>query len=166
MDKKEVDVKSQTSVRVGNNQLELKDVRVPADEVTGKEILLAYGVEDLDKYSIYQWLHGGPTVRLNIEDDAKPDDGGSPWRFVVFKGLVEFEFELDGSRFEWGADRISGKVLKLLAGLDPAMYAVWREREKGEDDEIENNDWSRLDEAGPVVFFTGRQETTEGGSTI
>ena len=166
MKDKEVAAREEQIVSIGNSQLVFAEYSIPKAEATGKEILLAYGVEDFDKHLVFQWFHGGTTVRLDVEDNAKPDDGGQPLRFLVFEGSKTFEFVLDGDQFEWGANRITGRVLKLLAGLDPAMYGVWRENEKGEDDEIEDGDWSRLDGGTPVSYFTGRQETTEGGNPV
>ena len=166
MEEKEVAGRSQEVVSIGNKDLKFAEYRVPKDEATGKEVLLAYGAEELDEYVVLQWFHGGTTVRLGVNEDAKPDEEAANRRFLVFEGKAVFEFELDGNAFQWGGDQITGKVLKLLVGLDPSTYAVWREREKGEDDEIENEESSRLDDGGSVVYFTGRQETTEGGRTV
>ena len=153
------------NVSIGNEELDFSDYTVPEDEATGKELLLAYGAEDLDKHTVFQWLDGRGTFRLGVDDYAKPDRR-KPLRFLVFDGNERFEFELDGIEFEWGAGRIMGRVLKGLVDLDPNTYAVWRENEKGEDDEIGNDDWSTLDQVSAVTYFTGRQETTEGEKPV
>ena len=59
---------------------------------------------------------------------------------------------------------MSGRVLKRLAGVDPAKYSVWQEIRGAEDRLIADNDLVRLDHAGLERFFTGVSDTTEGSN--
>ena len=148
-------------VSIGNEFLQFKTTKIAGKQSTGKDLLEAYGVLDLDKHLIFQWLHDGALESLRLEESAKEEPEGMA-RFIVFESSESYRFEIDDRRLEWGTGRIKGRVLKLLVGLDPDEYAVWKENDVGDDDEIGNDDWASLSSSGLERFFTGRQETTEG----
>ena len=74
-------------------------------------------------------------------------------------------FEVDDHRFEWGACRIRGDVIKKLIGVDPTQYGIWQQSNDGEDKPIDNDKFAELQDRGLEVFFTAKKESTEGAST-
>ena len=86
----------------------------------------------------------------------------SDQRFIVFRGSSTYLFAIDDHRFEWGAPRIRGDVLKKLIGVDPTQYGVWQQSNEGEDKAIDNDKFANLQDRGLEVFFTAKKESTEG----
>ena len=129
--------------------------------LTGEVVARLAGAEDIKDYIVIQWLQDGQLETLRADEKAR-SDGGSDQRFIVFRGSTLYLFEIDGRRLTWGASRIRGDVLKKLIGADPTQYGVWQESSQGEDKPIDNDKFADLRADGLEVFFTARQESTEG----
>ena len=103
---------------------------------------------------MFQVLRNGELEELRLEEttDLRP---GQIERFLVFPSAESFRFDIDGKRLEWGHKVISGRVLKKLAGVDPAKFAVWQVIPGKDDILVGDTDLICLADAGLEHFFTG-----------
>lgn len=75
---------------------------------------------------MFQVLRTGDLEELNLEETTDLRDAKVE-RFLIFNSASSYRFDIDGKRLEWGHKVISGRVLKRLAGVDPARFGVWLE---------------------------------------
>ena len=151
------------TIQIAGQDLQFSITEVPPDLgfPTGGAIAKLSGADDPLDCIVIQWLRNGDLETLRLDEQVRPDDSESP-RFIVFRGTATYFFEIDGRRFEWGAARIRGDVLKMLIGVDPIQFGVWQESDKDEDLKIANDNFAYLKPDGREVFFTAKQESTEG----
>jgi hypothetical protein len=76
-------------------------------------------------------LPNGDTEALRL-DETIDLRGRGVERVIIFRTDRLFRLEVDRREKEWGAARISGLAIKLLAGVDPAKHDVYQEV-RGED---------------------------------
>ena len=148
-------------ILVGDELLNFRPVVIADRAPTGQQILEAAGLQPFVEYSVFQMLTNGQL------EDLRPDEttdlhGKDVEKFLVFHSDRSFRFELDDHVFEWGTDRIQGRVLKILAKVDPTTYGVWQEVPGKEDRAIADDAFADLSQAGVEHFFTGIVKTTEG----
>ncbi len=74
----------------------------------------------------------------------------------------EFKLIVDHKPHVWPLRYITGKDLKILAGVDPEAYSVWQEVPGPKDPEIPSDGKADLGGKGVEKFFTGKKQTTEG----
>ena len=148
--------------QIAGEDLQFATVPDPVPEpLTGEAIAKLAGAEEPKDFIVIQWLTDGGLETLRLDEKAQ-SDGGSDQRFIVFRGSSTYLFEIDDQRFEWGAPRIRGDVLKKLIGVDPTQYGVWQQSNDGDDKPIDNDKFAQLQDSGLEVFFTAKKESTEG----
>ena len=153
-----------SKVQIAGEDLQFTPVHDPVPEpLTGGLIAKLAGADDPKEFIVIQWLTDGKLETLRPDEKAR-SDGGSDQRFIVFRGSSTYLFEIDDYRFEWGAPRIRGDVLKKLIGVDPTQYGVWQQSNDGEDKPIDNDKFADLQDRGLEVFFTAKKESTEGST--
>ena len=151
-----------SKVQIAGEDLQFTPVPDPVPEpLTGRLIAKLAGADDPKEFIVIQWLPDGNLETLRPDEKAQ-SDGGSDQRFIVFRGSSTYLFAIDDHRFEWGAPRIRGDVLKKLIGVDPTQYGVWQQSNEGEDKAIDNDKFADLQDRGLEVFFTAKKESTEG----
>lgn len=151
------------TIQTAGQDLQFSIVEVPPNLrfPTGEAIAKLSGADDPLDCIVVQWLPNGDLETLRLDEPVRPDDSESP-RFIVFNGASTYLFKIDGRRFEWGAARIRGDVLKMLIGVDPIKFGVWQESDKDEDLKIANDKFADLKPDGLEAFFTAQEESTEG----
>ena len=151
-------------VQIGDADLTFRPARIEDPTPTGRQILDAAGVRKLDEHMVFQILRYGELEELRPDETVDLRTAGIE-SFLAFEGSASYRIELDGRVVEWGAPAITGRVLKRLAGVDPARYGAWLEnRGGGEDRPIGDDEVVRLDAKGLERFFTGVTQTTEGAA--
>ena len=153
-------------VQIASEDLKFTPLPEPVPEpLTGERIAKLAGADEPRNYMVIQWRKDGRLETLRPDEKAERDDG-SDQRFIVFRGSSTYLFEIDGRRFEWGAPRIRGDVLKTLVGADPTQYGVWQESGTGDDPPIGNDQFADLKDEGLERFFTAAKESTEGARPL
>ena len=153
---------SMSKVLIAGEDLQFTPVPDPVPEpLTGELIAKLAGADAPEDLIVIQWLKDGNLETLRLNEKAQ-SDGGSDLRFIVFRSSSTYLFEVDNHRFEWGAGRIRGDVIKKLIDVDPVQYGVWQQSNDGEDKPIDNDKFAELQDRGLEVFFTARRESTEG----
>lgn len=128
----------------------------------GRQILQAVGVRSVEDYSIYAILPSGEFEDLRL-DEIYDLRGRGAERFVIFQTDRAFKFTIDDRQLEWGKPSISGRVLKILAGVPTDTYDVYLEvRGGGQDVLIRDTDLIDLSKPGTERFITVIRDTTEG----
>lgn len=129
---------------------------------TGRQLLEEIGKRPTEDFLIFQLLKNGMLEEIRLDETVDLRNSGIE-KFLTFKNDRSFRLEIDGRRFEWGANLITGLTLKTLAQVDPQKYSVWLEvRGEGDDILVEDGGTIDLAEEGLEKFFTGVSQTTEG----
>ncbi|WP_088347286.1 MULTISPECIES: multiubiquitin domain-containing protein [Rhodomicrobium] len=142
------------AIRVGNENLEFRTLRLTDPMPTARQIIEAAGLRPAEEHLLFEI---SPERRLNelALDETVDIRGQDRERFLVFRSDRSWRGVLDGVRFEWGARQILGRVLKWLAGVDPEKHGVWLERQDEPDQLIGNDQHASLSPAGVERFRTG-----------
>lgn len=147
-------------VQFGDAQLNYRPGVVGEAEPTGRQLLEAAGAHPAIEHLVFHVVKDG-LDEVELEETVDVRIGGAE-KFLIFRSDRSFEFELDGTRYPWGAPTITGLALKRLAGVDPVRYGVWQEIKGSDDKKIEDGASADLTPPGVERFFTGIIKTTEG----
>lgn len=148
-------------ILIGDAELNYRQIEIPDPIVTGRQILEAAGARPVDEHLAIAVLEDGALETLRQEELFDLRAKGAE-KVLVFKTDRSFRFKVDDRDREWGPAMISGRVLKTLAGVDPATHDVYQEIRGGEDLLIRNADLVDLSKSGVEKFFTAIAQTTEG----
>jgi hypothetical protein len=99
---------------------------------TADQILEAAGVLDKGRCQVLQLLASGETEAMRPSEPTDLREAGVE-RFIVFRTDRLFRMTLDGRNLDWGAQRITGRTLLMLAGKDADAHDVWVDRSGGAD---------------------------------
>ena len=103
--------------------------------LTGKELLRIAGKRPPGEHIIYLLLEGGDMESIRENETVDLERQGIE-KFKTFRTDVIYRISVNGNSREWGADFITGRVIKRLAGIDhPNEFGVWQQI-KGKDDRL------------------------------
>jgi hypothetical protein len=148
-------------ILIGDAELNFRPIEIPDPIVTGRQILEAAGARPVDEYLAIAVLQDGALETLREEELFDLRAKGAE-KVLVFKTDRSFRFKVDDREREYGTNLVSGRALKILAGVDPATHDVYQEIRGGEDLLIRNADLVDLSKPGVEKFFTAIAQTTEG----
>jgi hypothetical protein len=139
-------------ILIGNAELSFRSIELDDPVPNGRQILEAAGALPAPEHLVFQVLPTGVLEELRLDEtmDLRSSDAE---QFIVFRSDRSFRFDLDGRVFEWGASTISGRVLKMLGGVD-ATKALWQDRRGGADVEIVDSSVVDLAREGTERFYT------------
>jgi hypothetical protein len=152
-------------IRHADETLEFKPVLVDDPVPTGRQILQAIGLRPVEEFSLFAILPDGSFEDLRL-DETFDIRGRGAERFVHFHGDRSFRFFVDGRQIEWAKPTITGRILKALAGVDPATYDVYLDVRGDQPRQIANEEAVRLDAPGVERFDTVIRHTTEGSALL
>ena len=152
------------TIEIGDPEMNFHRIEIPHEAPTGHQILEAAGVHPVEDYVALALLPNGDTEALRADQHLHLH-GHEMGRVILFKTDRFFRLEIDRREKEWGCDKISGKVLKLLAGVDSTKYDVYLEVH-GDDALIPNDGFADLSGPGVERFYTIISETTEGLASL
>lgn len=155
-------------VRIDDDRFDVAD-----PVITGRQLLDAAGKRPVEEFLIFLKLRNGLLEEVRLDETVELRRKGVE-RFLTFKSDRSFRFLLDGRRFEWGADLITGLTLKKLAGADPERYGVWLEVRGGKDRRLRDDEFVNLGKEGTERFFTkeltivvnGREKSIKRGQEM
>ncbi len=147
------DLDETTTIKLGNNALEFSDLKITDPMPTGRQIIEAGGFEPAEEFLIFlvspdHWIS---EVKLDETVDIR---GHGEEQFLIFKSDRSWRALINGKRFEWGEEAISGRVLKWLAQVDAKSYGVWLEVRDEPDQLIKDSEQVSLTSAGVERFRT------------
>lgn len=138
-------------IQVGNENLEYRPLVISDPVPTGRQVLEEAGFRPVDEYLLYQLLTNGHLVSLNPDNTTDLREAGIE-KFLTFKSDRSFRFFIDGEAQDWGAQRISGRTLKQLAGVDADKYDIYLVVPGDDDELIEDRDLFDLARPGVEHF--------------
>lgn len=147
-------------IQIGDPELNFRTVEIADPVPTGRQILDTAGARPVDDHLVIALLPNGATETLRLDETYDLRARGAE-RVVVFKTDRTFLFEVDRQEREWGEAKITGRVIKLLANVDPAKHDLYQEV-KGEDPLIRDDGIVDLSGKGRERFYTIVTHTTEG----
>ena len=121
-------------IQLGNDALEYRPLVIADPVPTGQQVLEAAELRPVDEYLLFQVLANGHLELLSPSETTDLRQAGVE-KFLAFKNDRTFRFFIDGEAQDWGAQRISGRTLKLLAGVDAQKYDIFLVI-PGDDDEL------------------------------
>lgn len=116
-----------------------------------RQVLQLSGHKPVNEYLVFQWPRGGEMRELQLDESVDLNAQGVE-RFIVFRSDRSYRLLLEDDRIEWGTSQISGRSLKLLAGVDPEEFAVLLDLTHSADREIGNNEFADLSGDGVERF--------------
>lgn len=143
------------SIKVGNDRLEFRKLKIEDPVPTGRQIIEAAGFSPADEHLIFEVSHDRRLCELKLDETTNLSSSGKE-RFLVFDSDRSWRGIIDGKRFEWGAREITGHVLKWLSNVNSGKYGVWLERAEEPDLLIGDDEAVSLDPAGVERFRTDR----------
>ena len=143
------------TIKLGNNALEFRDVKLTDPMPTGRQIIEAGGFEPAEEFLVFIVSpdHRVTEVKLDETVDIRGHGHGEE-EFLIFRSDRSWRALINGKRFEWGEEAISGRVLKWLAGVDMASHGVWLEKRDEPDQLIKDAEQVSLSLAGVERFRT------------
>jgi hypothetical protein len=148
-------------ILIGDAELNFRQIEIPDPIVTGRQILEAAGARPVDEHLAIAILQDGALETLRKEELFDLRAKGAE-KVLVFRTDRSYRFKVDDREREYGTNVVSGRTLKILAGVDPATHDVYQEIRGGEDLLIRNADLVDLAKPGVEKFFTAIAQTTEG----
>lgn len=141
------------AIQVGNEFMKFQTVKLSDPVPTARQIINAAGFGPAEDYLIFAVSHDRGLIELKLDQTTEILGRGQE-RFLIFKSDRSWRGILNGKRFEWGSSEICGRVLKLLAGVNPKTHGVWLELRGESDRLIGDDETARLTPAGVERFRT------------
>ncbi len=141
------------TIKVGNDALEFQDVDLSDPVPTGRQIIEAAKLGPVEAFLLFAVSHDRRLREVKL-DETVDIRGDAKELFLVFKSDRSWRGLINGKRVEWGAETIAGRVLKWLAGVDPATHGVWLELRDEPDRLISDDEQVSLSTAGVERFRT------------
>ncbi|CAI9912211.1 multiubiquitin domain-containing protein [Pseudomonas paraeruginosa] len=138
-------------IQLGNDALEYRPLVIADPVPTGQQVLEAAELRPVDEYLLFQVLANGHLELLSPSETTDLRQAGIE-KFLAFKSDRTFRFFIDGRAQDWGAQRISGRTLKTLAGVDPNLYDIFLVIPGDDDELIEDRDLFDLARPGVEHF--------------
>lgn len=138
-------------IQIGNENLEYRPLVITDPVPTGRQVLEEAGFRPVDEYLLYQLLTNGHLDLLSPGGTTDLRLAGIE-KFLAFKSDRSYRFFIDGQAQDWGAQRISGRTLKQLAGVDAQKYDIFLVVPGDDDELIEDRDLFDLARPGVEHF--------------
>ncbi|HDR9150346.1 TPA: multiubiquitin domain-containing protein [Burkholderia vietnamiensis] len=132
--------------------VDFRPITVTDPVPTGRQILVAAGLDDRDDFTLCAILASGDfeDVSLNETFDLR---GREAERFIAFRTDRDFKLTLNDRQLIWGKPAIPGEVLYVLSNIGDDQ-AVFLEVRGGTDHLIERGDSVDLTGSGVEHFVT------------
>ena len=138
-------------IQIGNDNLEYRPIVITDPVPTGRQVLEEAGFRPVDEYLLFQLLTNGHLELLSPDETTDLRLAGIE-KFLAFKGDRSFRFFIDGQARDWGAQRISGRTLKQLAGVDAQKFDIYLVVPGDDDELIEDRELFDLGRPGVEHF--------------
>jgi hypothetical protein len=147
-------IKSRT-VQIADLSLAFRDVQVPVETPTGKQLSAAAGFPASQEVVILEVLSNGELEDIRATEVVGLTD--STRRFVIVEADRIYLFTVNGMRYEWPARIISGGQLRKLAQISPTITVVQRLTD-GSERVISDSELVDLDSKGVEDFHARPHE--------
>lgn len=140
-------------IEVGNDHLAFSTIAIDDPVSTGEQILEAAGRRPTREHLLFRVQTDGTIREVRPEDLVDLREPGLE-KFLAFLGDRIFRISLDDRSVDWGSQWILGRVLKILAGVNPDDMDVVLIHAQGQNRLLGDDDRADLAEAGVERFET------------
>lgn len=142
-------------IEVADASLLFRTVQLDDQSPTGQQIATAAGLTPNQDAVILQLLANGEL------EDIRPSEivqlGNEAVRFIVVESDRTYRLFVDGVRFDWPCQVVSGATLRKL-GAVPAEHDLFFERREVADELVEPSALINLNAPGSERFYSKRQQ--------
>ncbi len=139
-------------IMMGDENLNFTPVIIEEPCPTGRQILAEAGKVPEDEHALIMMLHDGALEEIRLDEASDLRSPGIEL-FLAFRTDRLFRLFVDGREFNWGTPRITGRTLKILAGIAPDTHDVLFQGPNG-NELIEDKEFINLDRPGTEHFVT------------
>ncbi len=128
--------------------------------VTGQQLIAQTDKRPTDEYLLFQRLENGQLEEVRLDETVDLRKKGVE-KFITQKSDRILIFVIDGERYEWGLNVITGRKIKEFVGKNSSSYDVWQEiRGGGSDRVIADNEQVDLNNEGVERFYLRAKSLT------
>lgn len=138
---------------VGDGQLQFRQVVMADPFPTGEQILATADLQPTREHLLFQVLSNRTVREIRPEDLVDLRAPGLE-KFLAFRGDRIYRFSLNDRSVDWGSQWITGRVLKVLAGVDPSDMDVVLLHPQGQNRLLGDEERADLAETGVERFET------------
>ncbi len=142
-------------VEFGNAELKFRSAIIADPVVTGAQLFEAAGVRKPLEHVLFAVLANGLLESIRLDETVDLRARGAE-KFLVFLSDKIFRLIVDDRPLEWGAGKISGAVIKQLAGVELDQYEVWKVNIGEQDELVEDEEFTDLTADGVERFALKR----------
>ncbi|MEN3236379.1 multiubiquitin domain-containing protein [Methylobacterium ajmalii] len=140
-------------IQIGDESLHFTNVTLPDPVPTGRQIIKATGKRPVDDFAALAILPDGALEVLRLDETFDLRSHGVE-RFLVCRSDTLYRAFIDGQDFDWPVRRITGVVLKTLAGVDPKAFDVFLVVPGADDIQVADHEFFDLAREGVEHFQT------------
>ena len=133
--------------------------------ITGQQLLARLEKHPTDEYLLFQRLENGQLEEIRLDEIVDLRKKGVE-KFIIQKSDRILIFVIDGERYEWGLNFITGRKIKEFVGKNSSSYDVWQEIRGGSSDRvIADNEQVDLNNEGVERFYIREKTLTVSVNT-
>jgi len=146
-------------------QIDGQDADVNDPIITGRQLLARMEKYPTDEYLLFQIVENGQLEEIRLDETVDLRKKGVE-KFIIQKSDRILIFVIDGERYEWGLNFITGRKIKEFVGKNSSSYDVWQEiRGGGSDRVIADNEQVDLNNEGVERFYIREKTLTVSVNT-
>lgn len=126
-------------------------------KLKGRDLLERAGRFPVDEYLLFQRQSDGMLEDRNLSEDVDLSDAGGE-EFTSVKADRLYFLVVDGRRFPWGDDQISGRQLRELARVSDD-WVIFYDPKGGKDDLVDDDEHVSLKGKEVEHFYTDARPT-------
>lgn len=134
-------------VRIDGRPLDIDDPRP-----RGRDLLEAAGLHPVDEHVLFFREPGGMFEDINLAEPVDLDQAGVE-EFISAKADRLYFLVIDGRRYPWGKNTITGLELRELARIDEDLFLFF-DPKGGKDDLVEDDEAVSLEGKDVERFFS------------
>lgn len=138
-------------IQVAGSDLIFRPIPLTDRTPTGAQVADSAGFSDSQAATVLHMLPNGELEDIRpTEVVSLPEHGG---RFIVVASDRTYRLSINGKRFDWPVQHISGTILRHLGQLEADMLLCLERQDKA-DKVIGDEDVVNLDQAGVEAFYS------------
>jgi hypothetical protein len=154
------------AVQIGDENLNFTHVHLSDPVPTGRQLIKAAGKHPVDDHAVLAIMPDNALEILRLDETFDLRRHGVE-RFLVCRSDTLYRFFIDGQDQQWPVRRITGVVLKTLAGVDPVAFEVFLVIPGADDIRVADHELFDLAREGVEHFQTvARKAPSEHGITL
>lgn len=139
------------AIEVADIHLNFRRVVLQDATPTGAQIAQAAGFNPRQSVTVLQFLRGGGYE--DVRADETVELGKGTGRFLVVESDRSYKLTINGTRVDWPAMQVTGKLIRLLGGIAAEQF-IYFERQDEADQLLVDGDVVDLKATGVEAFYS------------